>query len=228
MIRKLYTTFTCFEALLVKRPCIITIFSHFPWCFYFCFLRVIISEHHRIKAHNFCPTFCPRFCSAHCPAWQSLKKGLTSKLKENYSFLFYIFSMRCFRFEDKISTEGRIRERAWEMPSEEARSSSISQEASAWLPRPTQRQPSVSSHLTPRAKWRKKLEKNNAFMIKVCSLYRARNICSKPQLCSIEYIYPTGGGVIRENWNIIYWFIEIRWISFSEFCILSQLLFSSQ
>ena len=32
--------------------------------------------------------------------------------------------------------------------------------------------------------------------------------------------------MIRENWNIIYWFIEIRWISFSEFCILSQLLFS--
>ena len=29
--------------------------------------------------------------------------------------------------------------------------------------------------------------------------------------------------MIRENWNIIYWFIEIRWISFSEFCILSQL-----
>ena len=66
-------------------------------------------------------------------------------------------------------------------------------------------------------------EKNNAFMIKVCVRYRARNICSKPQLCSIEYIYPTGGGVIRENWNIIYWFIEIRWISFSEFCIFIQL-----
>ena len=29
--------------------------------------------------------------------------------------------------------------------------------------------------------------------------------------------------MIRENWNIIYWFIEIRWISFSEFCIFIQL-----
>ena len=166
MIRKLYSTFTCLEALLVKRPCIITIFSHFPWCFYFCFLRVIISEHHRIKAHNFCPTFCPRFCLAHCPAWQSLKKDSLQNWKKTTHSYLYIFYTRCFRFGVKISTEGRIRERAWEMPSEEARSSSISQEASAWLPRPTQRQPSVSSHLTPELNGGKNWN-NNAFMIKV-------------------------------------------------------------
>ena len=125
-----------------SRSSIITIFSHFPCCFYFSFLRVIISEHHRIKAHNFCSGFCLRFCcSLPWPGWQSQlsKEEFTSKMVHSQLFLEYPNMQKyCLLFKGVSSTEGGEPEIVltlliWAQ----------SGQWRPWLPsRPTQRQPS--------------------------------------------------------------------------------------
>ena len=202
-----------------RRSSIITIFSHFPCCFYFCFLRVIISEHHRIKTHNFCSGFCPRFCcSLAWPGWQSLnsqEKKITSKMVQSLIFLqkiqIYYKSLLSCVHEGVSSTEGREPE--------------IVLTLLIWAQRPVEALASQQTNTETTFKLTPDREKIERKIIINCGDKVCRTIFVQNLNYVIEYLPNTG--VIRENWNIIYWFIEIRWISFSEFCIFSQ-LFCSQ
>ena len=98
-----------------SRSSKITIFSHFPCCFYFSFLRVIISEHHRIKTHNFCSGFCLRFCcSLPWPGWQSQlsKEEFTSKMVHSQLFLEHPYMQKLLSCVQRSVFDWR--RRAWD------------------------------------------------------------------------------------------------------------------
>ena len=200
-------------------PSIITIFSHFPCCFYFRFLRVIISEHHRIKAHNFCLGFCLRFCcSLPWPGWQHNSLNPQKKNSPRKWFILNCFykiqifisiivlcPKECIRLKEESLRQFNSPDLRPERPVEALASQQTNTETTFKLTPDTKKIITKCGH-------------------KVC---HKLTIFVQNLNYVIEYLPNTTGRLIRENWNIIYWFIEIRRISFSEFCIFSQ-LFSSQ